>query len=114
MELNQKRTVYNCKNYGKIEGDTLGGVIGNLSGKKDEVTKIENCYNYGEVIGKGVSGGIIGGIGHGDINIKNSYNIGKISSSTENLWSAASGGIVGKCIGRRLGDTYSFRHFKLF
>ena len=66
------------------------------------------------MIGKNVSGGIIGGFGRGDVNIKNCYNIGKISSSTENSWLTASGGIVGKCIGRRLGDTYSFRHFKLF
>lgn len=60
------------------------------------------------MIGKNNSGGIIGGFGRGDVNIKNCYNTGNVSAS------AVSGGILGKSLGRRLGDTYSFRYFKLF
>ena len=60
------------------------------------------------MIGKNNSGGIIGEFGRGDVNIKNCYNTGNVSAS------AVSGGILGKSSGRRLGDTYSFRYFKLF
>ena len=60
------------------------------------------------MIGKNNSGGIIGEFGRGDVNIKNCYNTGNVSSSV------VSGGILGNSIGRRLEYNYSFGYFKLF
>ena len=84
-----------------------GGIVGSLSGKKDENTEISDCANYGNINGQMV-GGVIGQYTRGNTVIKNCYNTGNVSSS------AVSGGILGISFGRRLGDTYSFRYFKLF
>ena len=85
-----------------------GGIVGNLSGNKDKNAEFSECTNYGEVKGETYAGGIIGIYGFGNTAIKNCYNTGNVSSS------AVSGGILGISFGRRLGDTYSFRYFKLF
>lgn len=85
-----------------------GGIVGSLSGKKDENTEFSDCANYGDVNGETFVGGVIGQYGHGNTVIKNCYNTGNVSSS------AVSGGILGESSGRRLEYNYSFGYFKLF
>lgn len=75
-------SVEKCSNYGTIQGETVGGIVAHND--KD----IINCYNEGKIqtrVGNinsshTYSGGIAG-ISSG--NIKESYNIGEISSSSK-------------------------------
>ena len=57
------------------------------------------------MIGKNVSGGIIGGFGQGDVNIKNCFNYGELTGIRE------CGGIVGYCLG---GDYNALIHLNIF
>ena len=74
--------VEKCSNYGTIQGETVGGIVAHND------KNIINCYNAGKIqtrvgnisLSDTYSGGIAG-IYSG--NIKQSYNIGEVSSSSK-------------------------------
>ena len=88
--------VYNSRNYGNINGNGAGGIVGSCNLPSYNLTGsfyIENCYNIGKIQATSYTGGIIGNIGgyaykEMNIYINNCYNIGSLSGSTV-------GGIVG-------------------
>ncbi len=81
--------ITDCYNAGLVNGEVAGGIVGTLGryGSTWNSATVENCYNVGPVIGVTNSdwtpnsrlkvGGIAGSSNIG--NIKNSYNLGKVS-----------------------------------
>ena len=110
--------INNCYTKGKIEGKTVGGIIGSGDNSGALLLTIDNCYNEAEIIGTSAVGGIIGnGLSNAEIN--NCYNKGTITGVSqiggiagqngkkiENCYNTGNifanndiGGIIGKCIG---------------
>ena len=88
---NDNSSVVCCYNNANIEGNRIGGIVGENTGI------IENCYNVGELITIGKGGNRIGGIaGYSSGSIINCYNTGKIHNEGEItngiIWI---GGVVG-------------------
>lgn len=65
-----------CVNYGRIEGNTVGGIVAR-NGQYDG-SIVKNCTNEGEVIGNWGAGGIIG-YNTNVSSVENSTNNGKIT-----------------------------------
>ncbi|MBR6657512.1 MAG: dockerin type I repeat-containing protein [Oscillospiraceae bacterium] len=77
---NYGATIINCSNEGNISGTKyIGGILGYTQGR----TTVDGCYNTGSVSGYSDIGGIAGYIqGYkGTVEIKNSYNLGKVSGA---------------------------------
>ena len=90
-------------NEGRVEGDgpSIGGLIGNNAGGI-----INSCYNIGDVINNkegGVAAGQTGGItGANRGEVKNSYNIGSVNTTSD-----CTGGIVGINTTNRIINCYN-------
>ena len=87
--------IYNCYNYGKIDGMDSGGIVGNAYGTTGGNVKIYNCFNAGEINGNS-SGGILGSAQDGrgsPTYIYNCFNVGHIYGMTF-------GSIGGDCHGQ--------------
>ena len=103
LSIAGQHTIYNCKNYGIING--WGGIVGNSNGTDwpEEFSnyshKIINCGNYGSVTRSSTYCGGIVGYFKGDI--LNCCNKGNISSKEVNV-----GGIVG-CIDGSVQNCYN-------
>lgn len=89
---NGPETIVNCVNFGTINGNVAGGIVGgSIKGNT-----IINCVNFGEITGTANAGGIVGSVGTGKtINIENCYNFAKIKSDTNaGLISGSTSGTV--------------------
>ena len=91
--------IYNCKNYGTVNG--MGGILGSSNGidewpeeYKNYSHKIINCGNYGKIMRKrgDYCGGLVGFF-KGDI--LNCCNKGEISNNTATYTGGIAGNIVG-------------------
>ena len=85
-------TIYNCVNSGNIitgYGDSIGGIVGETSGRSNDILR---CYNIGNLSGEKYIGGIVGYRGNGyngDTSFYDCYNKGNINAVSY------AGGIVG-------------------
>lgn len=93
--LNSAQTI-SCQNYGKIEGQYSGGIIGFSA----ELTSEKDCTNYGEVIARstqnlysGSAGGIVGYGGAKEI--INCVNYGEVTVPENDRKFGVAGGILG-------------------
>lgn len=78
----------NCNNYGSINGEYSGGIIGNISGNSTN-NLISDCHNFGTNKSETCTGGIVAHISQGVTEIKNCSNRNTINSTYY------CGGIVG-------------------
>lgn len=67
--------------------DYVGGLIGLAFEDNNRIPEVSDCYATGDVVGRGVTGGLVGG---GTINISNSYSTGLITSEANQV-----GGLIG-------------------
>lgn len=102
-----KGSILNCINFENINGNyssssyksnsSVAGIAGTVTGK----VNIKNCANYGEITAYGyystaLAGGIVGLAGNDNIEIRECFNVGKISATNNgSTKSAMSGGLCG-------------------
>lgn len=88
----------NCYNRGNVQSvKCAGGIIGDVNGQYN-TTNISNCYNTGNIRGNTCVGGIAGDIAGLDttttVVIRNTYNLGNVSSYTDST-NCYIGGVCG-------------------
>ena len=74
--------IENCVNKGEIIGSRRGGIIACSGNKNTGVLELINCYNEGKA-----SAGIISRVRTGTVNIINCYNLGETTSGIVNSFS---------------------------
>ncbi|SBW04891.1 exported hypothetical protein [uncultured Eubacteriales bacterium] len=86
----QDGNIVNC--VSKVDIDAKGNKIGGITGDTTGTSVFVGCANLGPVKGKGMVGGLIGGMSGStnNINVKNCYNTGTIATSSSNC-----GGLIG-------------------
>ena len=93
--------INNCKNYGEIKADYVGGIATTIAGN----IKILNCSNHGTIESKDVGGGIASLAVLSGTNthsyIEKCYNTGTINTQKN------AGGIVGSSNSSEIKDSYN-------
>ena len=85
-------SVVNCKNYADIIGSpTASYAVGGIVGMLGTDANIHSCANVGDVSGNKIIGGVIGDTATKIQEMKNLYNKGNVTASTNYV-----GGIVGR------------------
>ena len=113
-----KGSILNCFNFENINGNassssyksnsSVAGIVGTVTGK----VNIKNCANYGEITAHGyystaLAGGIVGLAGNNDVEVRECFNIGKVSATNSgSTKSSISGGICGSYNGT-MYDSYN-------
>ena len=78
----KSKIIENCYNAGEIKVSGVayaGGIVGNVYGGTVD-TKVNNCYNLGKIKGNGVTGGVIGRIQTGIVDVNHCYSQAMINS----------------------------------
>ena len=103
IAYNNQGKIIASYNEGRVEGDgpSIGGIVGWNNGGI-----IDSCYNIGDVINNkegGAAAGQTGGIiGANDGEVRNSYNIGSVNTTSD-----CTGGIVGINTTNRIINCYN-------